>query len=113
MRICMTKNLSSSSSSLPQLAKHCLDTFNGQAMPVPDLPSKVYFKLNSAVGPTRNSGGGEEYCLFIGDLGREVNDHMLFSLFKEKYPSVKNAKVRETGRDRDLFGKILDKRRVF
>jgi len=63
-------------------------------MPVPDLPTKVLFRLNAAVGPSKSGGSGEEYCLFIGDLGREVNDHMLYSIFREKYPSVKNAKVR-------------------
>ena len=73
------------------MAKHCLDTFNGAAMPVPDLPTKVYFRLNMAIGPTKTAG--EEYALFIGDIGREVNDHMLYSLFREKYPSVKSAKV--------------------
>jgi hypothetical protein len=75
------------------MAKHCLDSFNGSAMPVPDLPTKVFFRLNTAIGPTKSAGGGEEFALFIGDLGREVNDHMLYSLFREKYPSVKSAKV--------------------
>lgn len=80
-----------------QIAKHCLETYNGQAMPVPDLPTKVFFRLNNAVGPTKGGGGagGEEYVLFIGDIGREVNDHMLYSLFREKYQSIKNAKVRK------------------
>jgi len=74
----------------PELARQCLENFNGT--PIPGVPGGSKFRLNSANGLSK-APGEVEYALFVGDLGREVNDHMLYSVFKDKYTSVKNAKV--------------------
>jgi RNA recognition motif-containing protein len=36
---------------------------------------------------------GPEYSIFVGDLGPEVNEFVLVSLFQNKYGSVKSAKI--------------------
>jgi RNA recognition motif-containing protein len=36
---------------------------------------------------------GPEYSIFVGDLGPEVNEFVLVSLFQGKYNSVKSAKI--------------------
>lgn len=45
-----------------------------------------------------NSGGGRdergpEFSIFVGDLGPEVNEYVLVSLFQGRYPSCKSAKI--------------------
>lgn len=44
------------------------------------------------------SGGGRdergpEFSIFVGDLGPEVNEYVLVSLFQSRYPSCKSAKI--------------------
>ncbi|EAQ92969.1 hypothetical protein CHGG_01204 [Chaetomium globosum CBS 148.51] len=43
----------------------------------------------------RNSGDdrGPEYSIFVGDLGPEVNEFVLVSLFQSRFPSCKSAKI--------------------
>jgi RNA recognition motif-containing protein len=36
---------------------------------------------------------GPEYSIFVGDLGPEVNEYVLHSLFQNKYPSCKSSKI--------------------
>ncbi|KAK9446686.1 RNA-binding domain-containing protein [Limtongia smithiae] len=68
-------------------------TLNGTLIP----NTQRAFKLNWA------SGGGfsertandrsPEYSIFVGDLGPETSEYVLLSLFQNRYPSCKSAKI--------------------
>jgi RNA recognition motif-containing protein len=84
---------------------------NGQ--PVPN--SQRVFKLNWASGgglvdrryakksqsypsphpncPVFSDDRGPEFSIFVGDLGPEVNEFVLVSLFQSRFPSCKSAKI--------------------
>lgn len=67
-------------------------TLNGT--PVPN--SSRQFKLNWASGGglvDRRDDRGPEYSIFVGDLGPEVNEYVLVSLFQARFPSCKSAKI--------------------
>ncbi|ROT37137.1 RNA-binding domain-containing protein [Sodiomyces alkalinus F11] len=67
-------------------------TLNGN--PVPN--SARMFKLNWASGGginDRRDDRGPEYSIFVGDLGPEVNEFVLVSLFQSRFPSCKSAKI--------------------
>lgn len=54
------------------------------------------FKLNWASGgglADRRDDRGPEYSIFVGDLGPEVNEYVLVSLFQSRFPSCKSAKI--------------------
>jgi RNA recognition motif-containing protein len=92
----------------PEAAAKALQ-LNGQMIPNSSRP----FKLNWASGggladrryvPTfqpklvfnnwhSRDDRGPEYSIFVGDLGPEVNEFALMSLFQNKYPSCKSAKI--------------------
>lgn len=36
---------------------------------------------------------GPEFSIFVGDLGPEVNEFVLVSLFQARFPSCKSAKI--------------------
>ncbi|KAK4167126.1 mrna binding post-transcriptional regulator [Cladorrhinum sp. PSN259] len=62
--------------------------------PVPN--SSRVFKLNWASGGglvDRRDDRGPEYSIFVGDLGPEVNEFVLVSLFQARFPSCKSAKI--------------------
>ncbi|KXX75699.1 RNA-binding post-transcriptional regulator csx1 [Madurella mycetomatis] len=62
--------------------------------PVPG--SSRVFKLNWASGGglvDRRDDRGPEYSIFVGDLGPEVNEFVLVSLFQSRFPSCKSAKI--------------------
>jgi RNA recognition motif-containing protein len=62
--------------------------------PVPN--SSRVFKLNWASGGglvDRRDDRGPEYSIFVGDLGPEVNEFVLVSLFQSRFPSCKSAKI--------------------
>ncbi|CAH0050546.1 unnamed protein product [Clonostachys solani] len=62
--------------------------------PVPN--SSRQFKLNWASGGglvDRREDRGPEYSIFVGDLGPEVNEYVLVSLFQARFPSCKSAKI--------------------
>ncbi|KAH8845420.1 hypothetical protein MCOR27_007737 [Pyricularia oryzae] len=62
--------------------------------PVPN--SQRVFKLNWASGGglvDRRDERGPEYSIFVGDLGPEVNEFVLVSLFQARFPSCKSAKI--------------------
>ncbi|KFA76045.1 hypothetical protein S40288_00311 [Stachybotrys chartarum IBT 40288] len=65
---------------------------NGTAVP----NSGRQFKLNWASGGglvDRRDDRGPEYSIFVGDLGPEVNEYVLVSLFQARFPSCKSAKI--------------------
>ncbi|KAL2255868.1 hypothetical protein VTK26DRAFT_2559 [Humicola hyalothermophila] len=77
--------------STPEAAQKAL-TLNGT--PVPN--SARVFKLNWASGGglvDRRDDRGPEYSIFVGDLGPEVNEFVLVSLFQSRFPSCKSAKI--------------------
>ena len=77
--------------SSPQAAAKALG-LNGQQMPNSSRP----FKLNWASGgglADRRDDRGPEYSIFVGDLGPEVNEYVLVSLFQSRFPSCKSAKI--------------------
>ncbi|KAK4454531.1 mrna binding post-transcriptional regulator [Podospora aff. communis PSN243] len=62
--------------------------------PVPN--STRVFKLNWASGGglvDRRDDRGPEFSIFVGDLGPEVNEFVLVSLFQSRFPSCKSAKI--------------------
>ncbi|KAK0751809.1 hypothetical protein B0T18DRAFT_426393 [Schizothecium vesticola] len=62
--------------------------------PVPN--SARVFKLNWASGGglvDRRDDRGPEFSIFVGDLGPEVNEFVLVSLFQSRFPSCKSAKI--------------------
>ncbi|KAM9881559.1 RNA recognition domain-containing protein [Verticillium dahliae] len=62
--------------------------------PVPN--SARMFKLNWASGGginDRRDDRGPEFSIFVGDLGPEVNEFVLVSLFQARFPSCKSAKI--------------------
>ncbi|KAH7369420.1 hypothetical protein B0T11DRAFT_327507 [Plectosphaerella cucumerina] len=67
-------------------------SLNGQTVP----NSSRLFKLNWASGGginDRRDDRGPEYSIFVGDLGPEVNEFVLVSLFQARFPSCKSAKI--------------------
>lgn len=75
----------------PQAAAKAL-SLNGQQMPNSARP----FKLNWASGgglADRRDDRGPEFSIFVGDLGPEVNEYVLVSLFQSRFPSCKSAKI--------------------
>ena len=43
--------------------------------------------------PNSRDDRGPEYSIFVGDLGPEVNEFVLVSLFQSRFPSCKSAKI--------------------
>ncbi|KAI9798623.1 MAG: hypothetical protein M1825_005047 [Sarcosagium campestre] len=67
-------------------------TLNGSIIPNSQRP----FKLNWASGgglADRRDDRGPEFSIFVGDLGPEVNEYVLVSLFQSRFPSCKSAKI--------------------
>lgn len=65
---------------------------NGTQIPNSSRP----FKLNWASGgglTDRRDDRGPEFSIFVGDLGPEVNEYVLVSLFQSRFPSCKSAKI--------------------
>ncbi|RLV93349.1 Meiosis-specific serine/threonine-protein kinase MEK1 [Spathaspora sp. JA1] len=96
----------------PMKSGYCFVTFHNQkavdlaiqrnGQPVPS--SNKYFKLNHASGAhgtsstNRHSGTASssenDFSMFVGDLGNEVSEALLFNKFNHKYPNqIKQVKV--------------------
>jgi len=75
----------------PDAAQKALQ-LNGQVVP----NTQRVFKLNWASGGglvDRRDDRGPEFSIFVGDLGPEVNEFVLVSLFQARFPSCKSAKI--------------------
>lgn len=75
-----------------QAAVKALMALNGTILP----GTNKIFKLNWASGgglSDKKEYTGPEYSIFVGDLGPEVNDDLLFYTFQRNYPSCRSAKV--------------------
>ncbi|KAK4155376.1 hypothetical protein C8A00DRAFT_13568, partial [Chaetomidium leptoderma] len=67
---------------------------NRNGTPVPN--STRVFKLNWASGGglvDRRDDWGPEFSILVGDVGPEVNEFVLVSLFQSRFPSCKSAKI--------------------
>ncbi|KAG6487789.1 hypothetical protein ZIOFF_056396 [Zingiber officinale] len=72
-------------------AERVLQTYNGQMMP----NIEQTFRLNWATcgAGERRGDDGVDYTIFVGDLAADVTDYLLQETFKNRYPSVKGAKI--------------------
>ncbi|CAG8825963.1 2024_t:CDS:2, partial [Racocetra persica] len=73
-------------------AVKALSTVNGTLIP----GTNRVFKLNWASGgglTDRKDDRGPEFSIFVGDLGPEVTEWMLVSVFQQRYPTCKSAKI--------------------
>ncbi|CAG8529692.1 16904_t:CDS:2 [Funneliformis mosseae] len=73
-------------------AVKALNTVNGTPIP----GTNRLFKLNWASGgglTDRKDDRGPEFSIFVGDLGPEVNEWMLVSVFQQRYTTCKSAKI--------------------
>ncbi|KAJ3330116.1 hypothetical protein HDU76_006409, partial [Blyttiomyces sp. JEL0837] len=95
-----------------------LTTVQGSVIP----GTNRVFKLNWASGGglvDKTNQTGPEFSVFVGDLGQEVNDLLLFTTFQSRYDSCKSAKVVTdpmTGMSRGYgfvrFGSEIDQQRA-
>ncbi|XP_072951442.1 polyadenylate-binding protein RBP45-like isoform X2 [Typha angustifolia] len=98
-------------------AERVLQTYNGQMMP----SIEQAFRLNWATCGAGEKRGddGTDHTIFVGDLASDVTDYLLQETFKNRYPSVKGAKIvtdRLTGRSKGYgfvrFGDINEQTRA-
>ncbi|KAJ5109755.1 RNA-binding protein [Penicillium argentinense] len=52
-----------------------------------------YYGPQHLTNPSSRDDRGPEYSIFVGDLGPEVNEYVLVSLFQSRFPSCKSAKI--------------------
>lgn len=91
---------------------------NGQIIPGTNRPFKVNWASGGGISD-RQDDRGPEFSIFVGDLGPEVNEYALSSLFQQRYPSCKSAKIMTdpaTGMSRGYgfvrFGDEMDQQRA-
>ncbi|KAG1347346.1 Polyadenylate-binding protein RBP45B [Cocos nucifera] len=97
-------------------AERVLQTYNGQMMP----NIEQTFRLNWATcGSGERRDDGPDYTIFVGDLASDVTDYLLQETFKNRYSSVKGAKIvadRLTGRSKGYgfvrFGDLNEQTRA-
>ncbi|KAF2206093.1 RNA-binding domain-containing protein [Delitschia confertaspora ATCC 74209] len=78
--------------STPAAAAKAL-TLNGQIIPNSNRPFKLNWASGGGLADRSRDERGPEYSIFVGDLGPEVNEFVLVSLFQNKFPSCKSAKI--------------------
>ncbi|PPJ51633.1 hypothetical protein CBER1_08831 [Cercospora berteroae] len=66
---------------------------NGQVIPNSNRQFKLNWASGGGLADRSRDDRGPEYSIFVGDLGPEVNEYVLMSLFQNKYPSCKSAKI--------------------
>jgi len=76
----------------PEAAAKAL-SLNGQPIPNSNRPFKLNWASGGGLADRSRTDPGPEYSIFVGDLGPEVNEYALMSLFQNKYPSTKSAKI--------------------
>eukprot|EP00253_Pinus_taeda_P024036 PITA_24036 len=79
-------------------AQMALQNYNG--LPMPRV--EEFYRLNWATYGSREKRA-EEFTIFVGDLASDDTDELLQQTFRDKYPSVKGAKVitdKNTGRSK-------------
>ena len=66
---------------------------NGQIIPNSNRQFKLNWASGGGLADRSRDDRGPEYSIFVGDLGPEVNEYVLMSLFQGKYTSCKSAKI--------------------
>ncbi|KAI5785925.1 mRNA binding post-transcriptional regulator [Geopyxis carbonaria] len=68
-------------------------TLNGTQIPNSTRPFKLNWASGGGLTDRRSDDRGPEFSIFVGDLGPEVNEYVLVSLFQSRFPSCKSAKI--------------------
>ncbi|KAL9636148.1 MAG: hypothetical protein Q9164_003004 [Protoblastenia rupestris] len=68
-------------------------TLNGSIIPNSTRPFKLNWASGGGLADRSNNDRGPEHSIFVGDLGPEVNEYVLVSLFQNRFPSCKSAKI--------------------
>jgi len=68
-------------------------TLSGTPMPNTTRPFKLNWASGGGLADRSRDDRGPEYSIFVGDLGPEVNEYVLVSLFQNRFPSCKSAKI--------------------
>ncbi|KAK4504051.1 hypothetical protein PRZ48_004966 [Zasmidium cellare] len=76
----------------PEQASRALQ-LNGQVIPNSNRQFKLNWASGGGLADRSRDDRGPEYSIFVGDLGPEVNEYVLMSLFQGKYTSCKSAKI--------------------
>ncbi|RVD86764.1 uncharacterized protein DFL_005023 [Arthrobotrys flagrans] len=76
----------------PQAAAKAL-ALNGTQIPNSNRPFKLNWASGGGLADRSRDDRGPEYSIFVGDLGPEVNEFVLVSLFQGRFQSCKSAKI--------------------
>ncbi|KKK26193.1 mRNA binding post-transcriptional regulator (Csx1), partial [Aspergillus rambellii] len=68
-------------------------SLNGTPMPNTNRLFKLNWATGGGLADRSRDDRGPEYSIFVGDLGPEVNEYVLVSLFQSRFPSCKSAKI--------------------
>ncbi|KAF8866507.1 RNA-binding domain-containing protein [Acephala macrosclerotiorum] len=71
-------------------------SLNGSMIPNTSRPFKLNWASGGGLADRRSESRddrGPEFSIFVGDLGPEVNEYVLVSLFQARFPSCKSAKI--------------------
>ncbi|OXN23686.1 hypothetical protein CDV57_07192 [Aspergillus fumigatus] len=68
-------------------------SLNGTPMPNTNRVFKLNWATGGGLADRSRDDRGPEYSIFVGDLGPEVNEYVLVSLFQNRFPSCKSAKI--------------------
>lgn len=66
---------------------------NGSLIPNSNRPFKLNWASGGGLADRSRDDRGPEYSIFVGDLGPEVNEYVLVSIFQARFPSCKSAKI--------------------
>jgi len=68
-------------------------SLNGSPMPNTTRTFKLNWATGGGLADRSRDERGPEFSIFVGDLGPEVNEYVLVSLFQSRFPSCKSAKI--------------------
>jgi len=74
-------------------AVKALTTVNGTPIPGTNRMFKLNWASGGGLSDRNRDDRGPEYSIFVGDLGPEVTEWMLVSVFQQRYSSCKSAKI--------------------
>lgn len=66
---------------------------NGTLIPNSNRPFKLNWASGGGLADRNRDERSPEFSIFVGDLGPEVNEYVLCSLFQSKFQSCKSAKI--------------------
>ncbi|OAX80778.1 hypothetical protein ACJ72_04886 [Emergomyces africanus] len=78
--------------STPAAAAKAL-TLSGTPIPNTSRTFKLNWASGGGLADRSREERGPEFSIFVGDLGPEVNEYVLVSLFQSRFPSCKSAKI--------------------